>query len=409
MVPSSYLALGPSSGITIFFSTKLGQFIGGSVGIAIAYLLLLRGTRGFLVAQKITFVTAMLGTVVFFVVLSAETASTTLRRNVTPLLQAGGISDPAKLIEAAKAAGWQGSAQRATLAGSVALLVWPVLPLIGAAFSIAIGGEIRKSTRNQIAGMTSSLCVATLLFIGMAEVAARSIGNDVQGASAFLADLQKLNLGGERMNLDPTIALLSTLTTDSVIARIVVMLGFCAWIWFWVPGLLSYGQRAGLAWALDRVVPAAFGRLHDRFGTPYLAILAAAVITEVFLALIVWTEFFATLVFILAGALAWGLALLFGAAFPYLRRAMFDRSALGVLGNRGRLLMSAACAAGTLAMTVVIILLCRDELAAGDLKKGSAIIAAFFFLGYGGFLWSARRRRQSGIDLRRTFEEIPVE
>jgi amino acid transporter len=257
--------------------------------------------------------------------------------------------------------------------------------------------------------MLLSLSVATAVFVLVAGLGSTSLGNDIQGASAFLHDKQQLNLGGSAVSMDPTMALLSTISTDNSIVRILLMMGFLAWVWFWVPGLMSYGERAVLAWSLDRVVPAVFGRLHERLGTPIVAIVAVVALAEIFLALIVWTEFFSTLVFILAGALAWGLALFFGALFPFTRRSLFERTAIGAMGAKGRFMMAAGCALGSVAMAIICVLLMSDELAIGDLKKGIITIGLCFALGFLIFSLSAWYLKRSGIELRRAFEEIPVE
>ena len=42
---------------------------------------------------------------------------------------------------------------------------WPFLPLIGAAFSIAIGGEIKSVAKSQSVGMLGAVLCATLAFV----------------------------------------------------------------------------------------------------------------------------------------------------------------------------------------------------------------------------------------------------
>ena len=406
--PMAYIFLGGEASATTFLSTNLGQFCVGSGLIGLGFLLLRRGTTLFLLVQRITFVLALVGTVALLLVLVSPSAQQTFAKNFGVLLQLGGVANLSDLYSAAKAAGWVLQTPPATFEGSAALAVWPVLPLIGAAFSIAIGGEVRNSAKNQASGMLASLVVAVIAFVLIAEFAAISIGNGAQGASAFLVDAKKLTLGGNS-NLDPTIALLSALATDSTFLRSLVFACFLAWIWFWVPGLLSYCQRVVLAWSLDRVAPAALGNLHPRFGTPHSALLVVALVAEVFLALIIWTEYFGTLVFILAGTIAWGLALLFGAFFPFVRNALFLRTPLGLRAKFGKLFMVISCGLGAASMALVVWMLLRDSLATGDLWRGLITVAVTFAVGLILFQLSARNHRRSGLDINKAFDEIPVE
>ena len=408
IVPGAFFILGPSSALVSQMGQPIAQFIMSTTLIILAVVILLRGTKSFLISQNWTFVIAVVGTIAVFLALAIPGAKSIFQNNINEMLMLGGVAGTGAAIASAEAAGWVAPGP-ASFAGSVALLVWPVLPLIGAGFSIAFGGEIRNTVRAQTIGMVGSLIASTLAFILIAELAASTVTNAFQGAAAFLADNHQLNLGGADIALDPNIVVFSSAATNSTLLRILIFIGFAAWIWFWLPGLLAYSQRCVLAWALDRAVPAVFGELHARYGTPYIATLAVGLTAIIFIGLITWTEYFATLVFILAGAMAWSLALFFGIFFPYVRRNLFNRGPLGSQWERGRLIMATACGAGTAAMWYVCWLLFADPLAAGDLSKGFTIIGVLVAAAGLIFLYQERRLRRTGITLRHAYDEIPVE
>src|ERR1043166_7869802 len=106
----------------------------------------------FLFVQKVTFVAACTGTAVLIGALTSSTATSVFTENLNQLLATSGMSNAQGLLEAARSEQWPGRATT-TFSGSFLLLVWPFLPLIGAAFSIAIGGEVRNTAKNQTWGM----------------------------------------------------------------------------------------------------------------------------------------------------------------------------------------------------------------------------------------------------------------
>ena len=82
---------------------------------------------------------------------------------------------------------------------------WPFLPLIGAAFSIAIGGEIKSVQKSQTVGMLGAVFVATLAFVITVWLAYRVFGFEFLGTAVF--NTLTAN-GGLTTPTDPSIALL---------------------------------------------------------------------------------------------------------------------------------------------------------------------------------------------------------
>ena len=64
---------------------------------------------------------------------------------------------------------------------------WPFLPLIGAAFSIAIGGEIKSVAKSQTVGMLGAVLVATVAWIITVWLAYRVFGFEFLGTAVFNA------------------------------------------------------------------------------------------------------------------------------------------------------------------------------------------------------------------------------
>lgn len=404
--PLAALLFGPNSATADWLGTPLAKLTIGSIAVWIAAALLIRGTKLYFAVQKTVFCLAIIGTLALIYVLASHDAPQTLIANVNSMLDVKGNDFYRDIIRQAQASGFS-LATSATFGGTVTLIVWPFLPLIGAAFSLVLAGEIQNNHQNQLFGMLGSLVFAALVLMLVAYLNNRAFGTDFQGALAYLSDKDLLEKAGFRG--DPYLVYLAGLSTNHIVLRILLPIGFIAWIWFWIPGVLAYTERAFLAWALDRAAPAPLGALHPMWGTPYVAVVCGASVTELFLILILYTDFFTPLVYALVGASTWCIALILGSIFPITNRHMHASSPLSQKRILGIYVMSLACGAGALSLAFIVYLLWNDEVAAGHSPKSLAVIAATFALGFAFYLAVNAWRKRQGIDISRAFKEIPVE
>lgn len=408
IVPLVALFSGPESIYVQWFSSQLGKLVIATFVIWLAVFLLIRGTRTYLKVQKILFVLAVIGTIALLMAIGSEGAASTFRMNFNHLFAGFGDIPYSEVITQARRLGWENGTTH-SLGASVALSVWPFLPLIGAAFSIGIGGEIRNSSRNQFLGMMGSLLFCTVLFILIAVLGDKAIGTDFQGAIAYIFD--NGNSGSIPISIPfaPYFSYLAGLATDSVVLRVLIPLGFLCWVWFWIPGVLIYTGRAFLAWSLDRAAPSQLAALHSRLATPYISVITGAFVAQIFLILTLYTNFFATLVFILAATVAWCITLIFGVLFPFTAPKIFSESPIAGKSFFGIPLMSILCAIGVCALGFVIYLLWNDSIAAGHSPNSLIAIGITFGAGAVFYLIMRALRKRQGIDISRAYKEIPVE
>jgi amino acid transporter len=328
LIPAAISYTGLHSELTLWLQNPIVELVAGSIILWAAVILLISGTRRYLLAQRFVFIVAIIGTAAALVVLTDQNAGLLFQANLDDMMRLDlGVSNYYHLaIDQAKAAGWVAS-EHHTIASAFGFSVWPFLPLIGAAFSIGIGGEIRNTTRNQLFGMLGSLVVAGALFVAIAWAASGGIGDSIQGALAYNYD-NAVNIEGKPLGFEPYFTLLAMLATNNHFLRICIVIGFLCWIWFWIPGVLAYTERALLAWSLDRAAPAALANLHPRYSTPYVSVLVSGFVAQLFLALVLFSDTIATLVFILAATAAWTVTLVLGIFFPYMRSSMYQASSV---------------------------------------------------------------------------------
>jgi amino acid transporter len=307
------------------------------------------------------------------------------------------------VIDAAREGGWAdpGFSWKQTLLASN----WAFLPLIGAAFSIAIGGEIKSVTKSQTWGMLGALALSVAAWLISIPLAYKTFGYDFLGAAGF-NDLE--GLAGTPTT--PWITLLAGILTKSWIITVLVSLGFIAWIWMWVPGMQAYGERAMIAWAFDRIAPAPLGKVSDRTHSPAVAIAAATIVTIIFLALFVFTTYFITLIiFIELALLAWSFVLAAGIVFPYKRPEMYEKSPIANKKLFGLPIMTVACGAGFIAAVFYFFVLFFDSFAAGHDPVRLAIMAVTFVGGLVLYYVAKQIRASQGVNIDLAFKEIPIE
>ena len=281
---------------------------------------------------------------------------------------------------------------------------WPFLPLIGSAFSIAIGGEIKSVQRSHTWGMLGAIAGSVIIWLVTIWLCLDRFGYEFLGTAAYNLTL------GVGIQTDPTITLLAGVITNSPLISALVAAGFIFWMWMWIPGMHTFAVRALVAWAFDRVAPAPLGQVSETRHTPVTAIVVSVAVTIVFLAGFVFTDFFSAIViFIEAAVLAWSIVLLAGIFFPYTRRDLYKRSPISEKTLLGLPLMTVACTLGFLASQFFFWNLFFDPIAAGHETDQLVTVGGVFLAGVVFYFVMAAIRRSQGVDVRLAFKEIPIE
>jgi len=378
------------------------QFIIGTVAVVLAGILLITGMRKFFLFQKILFLIALIGiitSILFLFVRSNGEFVANFNTAMAPYIPNAYDT----VIEAAKTKGWRFSGFN--WEDTVKLAVWPILPLVGGIFSIAIGGEIREVKKSQGIGILGSIIVAGIVFVLVGHLSYRVFGTEFQGAVAFnsTADPTKST------PITPFFPLLAGILAGNVVGSVLISLGFLAWAYFWIPATLVYAERAVLAWSLDRLTPASFGYVSERFHTPVVAIVVTVILNIAFLYLFLFIPFFSTLTLVLAAMLAWTITMVAGILFPFRAKELYKRSGASGLDFQGFPLMSVANFLGLISVLILTYLLWNDPLAAGHSPQSLLTIGSVFGFGFAFFYIMKQRRKRQGIDIALAFKEIPVE
>ena len=381
-------------------------FLIGAAILLVSQVVLSYGMRFYLTLNKWVFILAMASTVFLIVVLAMSTREqfvANLNELVGPSL---GVPDAYNaIIASGKEKGW-GEAGT-DLWQTILMSNWPFLPLIGAAFSIAIGGEIKSVGKSQTVGMLGAVLVATVAWIITVWLAYKVFGFEFLGTAVF--NVLTAN-GGLTTPTDPSMALLTGILTKSPLITVLTSLGLCLWMWMWIPAMHTFGVRAVVAWAFDRVAPAPLATISEKYHTPIVAITATTVVNLIFMALFVFTPWFSKIVILIeAAVLAWSVVLGAGMFFPYLRPQLYEKSPIAGKTVFGLPIMTVGCFLGFIAAQFYFWTLFFDPNAAGHDPTQVMIVAGVFVLGFAFYYIMKMIRRSQGIDVTLAFKEIPIE
>ena len=385
-----------------------GMFICGTIILLLAGGLLASGSRNYFFVQKVVFVVALVGTAVTILVLLFGSRATFIA-NFEAL---SGLKYD-QVIATAKSHGWMPADM--SWGPTVGFLVFPLLPLLGAVQSVGIGGEIKRVNRSQMLGMFGAVIASAVVIALTAVLADKAFGSDFQGAIAFNS-LSKIDGGSieATVGASPWFTVLAGMLTDSVLLAAVIMAGFIAWIWFWIPAELAYTTRTMIAWSFDRIAPEGLGYVSDRFHTPVVAIGASTAAAIVFMALIAYANIqLLTLVEVLL--VVWGAAMVCAVIFPFTQPSLFSTSPVSRSRIIGLPLVSVTGLIATLFFAYTIYLLWNDPNAAGPLIAPGKITLEFWIVlgtvvfGVLWYLFIRSYRRRQGIDIDLAFKQIPIE
>jgi amino acid transporter len=398
-----------SSGVESFgadLAKPWPTFFIASAALIIGAFILASGMRRFFFTQKVMFTMAVVGTLIFLLALLMTSRAEFVANFNTHMGDRLGVGSDAYngVIAAASEAGWgdPGFDWKQTLLFSN----WAFLPLIGAAFSISIAGEIKQVSRAQTIGILGAIVGAVAVWLLSFALIQRTMGSDFLGAVTY----SSLNgVEGAATPVTPFPTLLAGLGAGSVFLTALIALGFIGWIWLWIPTQILYPTRAIVAWSLDRVAPDVLGRVSDRTHTPIPAIVLSLAGGITFVGLLTQTTYFNLVIFIEVAVLAWAIVLLAGVFFPYRRPDIYEKSPIANMRIGGIPIMSIACGLGCVAAGLYFANLWFDGFAAGHSRHSLSVLIGWWvgsFLIY-WIMWFIRRRQ--GVKVELAFKEIPIE
>lgn len=283
------------------------------------------------------------------------------------------------------------------------------LTMLFGQFSVYTGGEIRRAERNiPVAAVATTLITALFLVLG-------GIAVERVFTVAFAGAAQAAYYSGSPaypFAVPPYFNFFASLLAENPALVALIGLGFTLWTAAGAIFNLIANSRCILAWSFDRVFPATFASVSQRFHTPINSIVFTSALATVFLALY---TYLVSVVSFMAGTtlgyvFTFGTTAVAAIVFPLRRskRKMFEKSGADVKVLGIPLLL--VFGLGTLIyFAILAYALIANPVFGLNSPESLAAIAAFWLLGLTLFYVSKAQRRKAGINLDYAFSEIPPE
>ena len=300
-------------------------------------------------------------------------------------------------------------ASHGAFAATLGMMPLMALFLFFGAWMTYIAGEMKRASSRavQVTAVIAPLLANVVLMVIAILVTDRVMGHDFQVGANY-----QFNFDPENYPLPapPVPFFMATLLTDSAILGYFV--AFSSLLWpitiFIVIGLQA--QRQIFAWAFDRLIPSQAAYVSPRTHTPIVGALLIFVLLEGSAALSSFSGFILKVIGPSASVqlIMFFLVSITAIVFPFRWRARYERSSINwqVMGLPVISVAGAVAAVGVL--VVAIEYWQFPELGVTGTVLYAMLAAAFggAALIFYGARWWARRR---GIDLDKTYKEIPVE
>jgi amino acid transporter len=385
-----------------WFLTNTGYAVIGSVNLLLATAIAIFGLKRAIGYMKVLFITGLVGELILIVALLASSTGTFTRN----LEKTSGLST-AEIQQKATESGFAFGGF--DFGQTLKLTNWFVTSLFFAALLLYIGGEIKNVSRNIRNAMFAAVTfsgIATLIWIVAYD---NVIPRELQGALAWNFFVVPEASTAAQPYPHELMATLWGTSGAGLILTIIAFLAPLAWVTLWTPLVLSFTQRAVLAWALDGLTPKWVGRVNERWHTPIPALLIAFVMGETFMLAFAFRLSFRTIILLVPLFVGIGITMLVGTFFPFVRKEFVEQSAVADAKIFGIHKMAIACGLGAIIMAVWAYVMWTDTTASGTDRKpiwvtlGIAAGIAIYYLALREY------KRRQGDDISVTFKRIPIE
>ncbi len=290
------------------------------------------------------------------------------------------------------------------------ILIGPVLAytFLFVAWSGNLAGEIsgmgqyKRSLRTILGANTFAMVVCAIFMLAVIS----TVSNQFFTSSNFVGSA----LGNGDVPVTPVYSIFIMSMVSSPWLWLWIMITFSAWFWIWPTNNFVGSTRFQFAMAYDRMLPSKLTTVVGRTGTPIYALALSWVGSLIFGILFWYTSFSKlTLDLPLFAAIAFGGSTLAGGLMPF--RASTKRIYQGSVLSKYHVgplpLITFLSALGLLYFVFMIYLYATDSRYGVNSKTGLWFVIGLFALAIVFYYGFKGLRRRQGMDVSRTYREIP--
>jgi len=392
-------------GISEYLTSKTGLYIISAIAIIIFGLITVSGLRNFLLLIKASFIIGFIGMIVAIIYM-LTTSPAEFARIFNTFMQ-NFTSDSnyyQTVIIQAKEAGFE-TGGGFSLIDTLKLLPIVAFSSLFAVGSAYVGGEVKNTQSTQLWGMLGAL---GFLAVGNAVIywlTVKSVGAE------FLGSINYLFYAGEPLELPlwPYVNLFSMLMPENIFMSLIIGIGFFAFSYYFIPMNMLLCTRMVFAWSFDRIFPVKFSEVSDRTHSPIWAVLLLVVLSEIFLAIYVFTPWLPTLESISISSVMILLVAISAIVFPYVKKTMFEMSPAYDFRLGNIPLMTISGIVGTLYMFYLLISYVTVPEYGASTSGGRLIILGIYVIALITFYGMRAWRKKNNVDIDLAYKEIPPE
>src|SRR5579862_422550 len=396
-------------------STPTGAFVVGTILIVVLVAIFAIGLNFYFRIQNALFIIALLGLAFTIGILATSSHAgfvSSFDHYIGRLT--GRHNAYGHVLAAAKKGGF--TTAPFSLYWTLIPMTWIYLELVFNQSSAYIGGEVKRPGKVQLWSMPFAAVFTTGVAMLIAWLIAHVVGSAFLGAASYTS--------GSAMGFSsaPVYTELVGLASSNVVLGFIVTFTFLFWSYSWLPGQILNSSRNLLAYGIDGVFPAWFGKVSEKRHTPVNALIVMGLGS---IGALFWytrpTSPFKTLTGIFGFILSFLMVSLAAVIFPYRQRQVFESSP--VRWRLGRVpVVSIVGALSFAACGYMVWVYLNDPLSGlsavphntggifGHQTFFMFILNIFIWLLGWGVYWVARFvRSRRGIDLSATYRELPVE
>jgi APA family basic amino acid/polyamine antiporter len=214
------------------------------------------------------------------------------------------------------------------------------------------------------------------------------------------------NTGSLPLPVPPFAYFFASLFTNNIVLILLLAIGFCGSNFLALPNNTMQANRQMFAWSFDRIVPKAFGSVHERFRTPWISVITLSLGGLGWLVFYTLSGTTTTYTGILGLALSQVPACLAAAILPFRKKAIFESSS--VKWKLGRIPVMTLI--GTIGFVFVLIIeleqIVNPAYGANSFVSLSALVITLI-VGFVFFYLAKYYRKRQGVNLDYICSEIP--
>ncbi len=409
--------IGQFATIPAFWTSTNGTFIVSVFFGLITFLIAVFGLRVYLRYQLVVAVLSVIASLAFiaaFATIGSPSNFVSVFNKFATQYYPGVASPYDYILTTAQKAGYTGqtSVDFGQTLGLMVVFGFSGL-LTAATFSSYVAGEVKQaqSGKRQIYGLTGGLLLNGILLVILSIVLLGAVGSKWIGSFYYLSVNQASAIQLPTTLLAFPFNLMGWLT-NPVSATIILVASILLGITWATQDLIAV-SRVFFAWSFDRLLPAKFSNVSERYGTPTIGVTITFLLGVIITGLAVYTQYFAFL-----SAAGWLVYSTFAAVgltailFPYLKKDLYEQ--MPMKGKVGGVPVLQLVGLATLIMYgVMASIYVWGPAYASTIgvwnSVTSSILIGVYVVTVAIYVGANQYRKRQGIDLSLNFKTIPPE